>query len=78
VDDEFLTVGGVAERLTVHPQTVRSWIATGGLRAIKIGRTVRVRRSDFEEALERARVAPSARGLASEPPPASSRPVGRP
>ena len=67
-DDEFLTVGDVAERLRVHPQTVRSWIARGELRAIKIGRTVRIRRSDFEEALERARAAPAARRLASETP----------
>jgi excisionase family DNA binding protein len=66
--DEFLTVGDVAERLRVHPQTVRSWIARGELRAIKIGRTVRIRRSDFEEALERAMVAPPARRLASQTP----------
>jgi excisionase family DNA binding protein len=63
--DEFLTVGDVPDRLRVHPQTVRSWIARGELRAIKIGRTVRIRRSDFEEALERAMVAPPARPLAS-------------
>jgi excisionase family DNA binding protein len=67
-DDEFLTVADLAERLRVHPQTVRSWIARGGLRAIKLGRTVRIRRTDFEEALERARVAPAARRLASETP----------
>ena len=65
-DDEFLKVADVAERLRVHPQTVRSWIARGELRAIKLGRTVRIRRTDFEEALERARVAPAARRLASE------------
>ena len=52
-EPEFLTVGDVAARLRVHPQTVRSWIAGGELRAIKIGRTVRIRRSDFEGALER-------------------------
>lgn len=66
--DEFLTVGDVAERLRVHPQTVRTWIARGELRAIKIGRTVRIRRSDYEEALERAMVLPAARRLASETP----------
>ena len=76
-DDEFLTVGDVAERLRVHPQTVRSWIAGGELRAIKIGRTVRIRRSDLEEALERASVAPAVRGLASETPQTSSAPGAR-
>ena len=65
-DDEFLKVADVAKRLRVHPQTVRSWIARGELRAIKLGRTVRIPRTDFEEALERARVAPAARRLASE------------
>ena len=53
-DDEFLTVGDVAERLRVHPQTVRAWIARGDLRAIRIGRTVRIRQTDFQEMLERA------------------------
>ena len=56
--DEFLSVGDVAERLRVHPQTVRAWIARGDLRAIRIGRTVRVRHADFQEMLERARIPP--------------------
>ena len=55
-DDEFLTVGDVAERLRVHPQTVRAWIARGDLRAIKIGRTVRITQRDFQQMLERARI----------------------
>jgi excisionase family DNA binding protein len=55
-DDEFLSVGDVAQRLKVHPQTVRGWIARGELRAIRIGRTVRVRRTDFDDMLEGARI----------------------
>jgi excisionase family DNA binding protein len=55
-DSRFLTVGDVAERLRVHPQTVRAWIVRGDLRAIKIGRTVRVRQTDFQEMLGRARI----------------------
>jgi excisionase family DNA binding protein len=54
--DEFLTVGDVAECLRVHPQTVRAWIARGDLRAIRIGRTVRVRQADFRQMLKRARI----------------------
>jgi excisionase family DNA binding protein len=53
---EFLTVGDVAERLRVHPQTVRAWIARGDLRAIKIGRTVRITQRDLQQMLDRARI----------------------
>jgi excisionase family DNA binding protein len=55
-DSEFLTVGDVADSLRVHPQTVRAWIARGDLRAIRIGRTVRVRQADFQAMLKRARI----------------------
>ena len=58
-DDEFLTVCDVAERLRVPTQTVRSWIVRGELRAIRISRTVRIRRADFEDMLERARIGPA-------------------
>jgi excisionase family DNA binding protein len=57
-DDEFLTVVDVADSLRVRPQTVRAWIARGDLRAIRIGRTVRVRQADFQEMLERAQIPP--------------------
>jgi len=57
-DGEFLTVGDVAQRLSVHPQTVRSWVARGELRAIRIGRIIRVRRADLADMLEDARLAP--------------------
>jgi excisionase family DNA binding protein len=55
-DEEFLTVGDVTDRLRVHPQAVRAWIARGDLRAIRIGRTVRVRQTDFQDMLERGRI----------------------
>ena len=66
-DEEFLTVGDVADRLRVHPQTVRAWIARGDLRAIRIGRTVRVRQTDFQEMLERARIPPRMRAASPDP-----------
>jgi excisionase family DNA binding protein len=73
--DEFLTVGNLAERLRVHPQTVRTWIARGDLRAIRIGRTVRVRQPDFEEMLERARIPPPTHSVS--PHPGRRAPAGR-
>ena len=46
--DEFLTVAEVAERLKLNQQTVRNWIDQGSLPALRVGRRVRIRRSDYE------------------------------
>jgi excisionase family DNA binding protein len=35
--DTFYTVEDVARMLAVHPETVRNWIKSGQLRAIKLG-----------------------------------------
>jgi excisionase family DNA binding protein len=40
--DRYLTVAEVAERLRLHPVTVRRHIKAGRIRAIRIGRAVRV------------------------------------
>jgi excisionase family DNA binding protein len=48
LEDSFLTVADVAAMLKLNPQTVRNWIDQGSLPAIKVGRRVRIRRSDFD------------------------------
>jgi excisionase family DNA binding protein len=51
-EEEFLTVAEVAETLKLNQQTVRNWIDQGSLPALKVGRRVRIKRSDFERILE--------------------------
>ena len=50
--DEFLTVAEVAEILKLNQQTVRNWIDAGTLPAVRIGRRVRIKRSDFDGVVE--------------------------
>jgi excisionase family DNA binding protein len=52
LDDTFLTVAEVAELLKLNQQTVRNWIDQGSLPALRVGRRVRIRRSDLERVLE--------------------------
>jgi excisionase family DNA binding protein len=49
--DSFLTVAEVAEVLKLNQQTVRNWIDQGSLPALRVGRRVRIKRSDFERVL---------------------------
>jgi excisionase family DNA binding protein len=49
--DSFLTVAEVAGILKLNQQTVRNWIDQGSLPALRVGRRVRIRRSDFERVL---------------------------
>ena len=51
-DEEFLTVAEIAERLKLNQQTLRNWIEQGQLPAVRIGRRVRIRRSDFERLVQ--------------------------
>jgi excisionase family DNA binding protein len=51
-DEEFLTVAEVAEMLKLNQQTVRNWIDQGSLPALRVGRRVRIKRSDFDRILE--------------------------
>ena len=50
-EESFLTVAEVAEKLKLNQQTVRNWIDQGLLPALRIGRRVRIRRSDFDRLL---------------------------
>jgi excisionase family DNA binding protein len=50
-EDPWLTVAQVSEELKLHPATVRSWVKTGRLAAVRAGRTWRVRRSEVDRAL---------------------------
>src|ERR1700740_3137061 len=57
LEDSFLTVAEVAEMLKLNQQTVRNWIDQGSLPALRVGRRVRIRRSDLERLLEEGRTA---------------------
>ena len=50
--DDFLTVAEIAASLTMNQQSIRNWIDSGYLPAIRIGRPVRAKRSDFDALLE--------------------------
>ena len=50
--ESYLTVAEVAELLKLNQQTVRNWIDQGSLPALRVGRRVRIRRSDLEKVLE--------------------------
>jgi excisionase family DNA binding protein len=51
MEESYLTVADVAALLKLNQQTVRNWIDQGSLPALKVGRRVRIRRSDFERVL---------------------------
>ena len=52
---ELLTVGEIASYLRVSETTVWRWCSSGQLPAFRIGRSWRVRRSDLESNILRAR-----------------------
>jgi excisionase family DNA binding protein len=51
-EDTFLTVAEVADLLRLNQQTVRNWIDAGSLPALRVGRRVRIKRSDLDRILE--------------------------
>jgi excisionase family DNA binding protein len=63
--DELMTVAEIAAVLKLNQQTIRNWIDQGRLPAIRIGRRVRIKRSDFKALL----------ATAATPAPAAARPT---
>jgi excisionase family DNA binding protein len=55
VTDEFLTVAEVAALLRLNPQTIRNWIESRTLPAVRVGRRVRVLRRDLDALVEQGR-----------------------
>ena len=51
-EESYLTVAEVAETLKLNQQTVRNWIDAGTLPALRVGRRVRIKKSDFQRLLE--------------------------
>jgi excisionase family DNA binding protein len=48
MSEEVYTVEQFAERLKLHPKTVLRFIRDGRLRAVKLGKSYRILRSDFD------------------------------
>ncbi len=51
LEETYLTVAEVAQLLKLNQQTVRNWIDQGSLPALRVGRRVRIKRSDLERVL---------------------------
>jgi excisionase family DNA binding protein len=57
-DLSLYSVREVADRLGVHPETIRRLIHDGRLEAVRVGRALRVAPAALEGFLERQRVKP--------------------
>ena len=56
VDDDFLTVPEVAQRLRVTAMTIYRWIEDGKLPAVQVAKHYRIRAGELEQMLQSARV----------------------
>lgn len=54
-DQQLLTVEQIAAEFQLTSQTIRNWIKSGALQAVKIGHVYRVRREDVDEMMRRHR-----------------------
>lgn len=55
VEERYLRLPEIAQRLDVHPRTVTRWIQDGKLVAYKFGNEYRIAESDLKDFLERHR-----------------------
>lgn len=46
---DYYSVKEIANKVGVHPNTVRNWIESGELKAYKLGRVLRIKKEDFED-----------------------------
>jgi len=53
MSQDTLTVDEIAEELSVNPETVRTWIRSGELKAMDLGGGYRINRVDLNDFLER-------------------------
>ncbi len=51
MEQDFLTVEEIAEKLRVKVYTVREWIRKKELPAYKVGRDYRIKKEDYEQFL---------------------------
>lgn len=54
-ESKYFSVEGIAVGLAVSTETVRRWIRTGSLKAVRAGRQYRIAPNDLTEFLERNR-----------------------
>ncbi|WP_406044717.1 helix-turn-helix domain-containing protein [Micromonospora sp. NBC_00898] len=64
MSDDVYSVEQVADRLGLHPRTVRGYIRAGRLKAVRIGKQYRIARADLDALTGRP---PSARPAAAVP-----------
>jgi excisionase family DNA binding protein len=54
-DQQLLTVEQVASEFQLTSQTIRNWIKSGALQAVKVGHVYRMRREDVDTMMRRHR-----------------------
>jgi excisionase family DNA binding protein len=52
-DQQLLTVEQIAAEFQLTPQTIRNWIKSGALSAVKIGHVYRIKREELDAMMRR-------------------------
>lgn len=53
IGPEYITVNQIAQEQQVTVMTVRNWIKSNKLMAVKIGKSYRIRKQDYEDMCKR-------------------------